>query len=158
MFFSQFSTFDLFFVCIVLYMHYIYILDILYNWLIFDRTLIVVWLFSTWFILISDPFLFHHFLLIYKEDRHAALTARSAVNATWRVVLSLARATFSCRIRGTKTWRWLRRRADKGVRRSCRAWTRVTLSTHYVMDLRAAQHFVARRWLELCVVACGSTT
>ena len=27
---------------------------------------------------------FCQFLLIYKEDRHVALTARSAVNATWR--------------------------------------------------------------------------
>ena len=27
-------------------------------------------------------------MLIYKEDRHAALAAQSAVNATWRVVPS----------------------------------------------------------------------
>ena len=27
----------------------------------------------------------HHFLLMYKGDRHVALTAQSAVNATWRV-------------------------------------------------------------------------
>ena len=29
--------------------------------------------------------LFYNSLLIYKEDRHEALTAQSAVNATWRV-------------------------------------------------------------------------
>ena len=29
--------------------------------------------------------MFDHFLLIYKEDRDVALTAQSAVNATWRV-------------------------------------------------------------------------
>ena len=41
------------------------------------------------------------------EDRHVALTAIRAVNATWRVVLLQAQATFSCRIRVTKTWRFI---------------------------------------------------
>ena len=35
--------------------------------------------------MILDPFILYHSLLIYKEDIHLALTARSAVNATWRL-------------------------------------------------------------------------
>ena len=43
----------------------------------------------------------HLFILL--EGRHVALTARSALNATWRVVLLQDRATISCRsFRGTK--------------------------------------------------------
>ena len=37
------------------------------------------------FKLILGVSVFYHFLSIYKEDRHVALTAQSAVNATWRV-------------------------------------------------------------------------
>ena len=36
-------------------------------------------------ILILDIFTFLKFLLIYKEDRHVALPARSAVNTMWRM-------------------------------------------------------------------------
>ena len=32
-----------------------------------------------------DLFIFCHFWLMCKEDRHVVLTAQSAVNATWRV-------------------------------------------------------------------------
>ena len=36
-----------------------------------------------WFLII----ILHTILFIHKEDRHVALTAQSAVNATWRVGL-----------------------------------------------------------------------
>ena len=56
---------------------------------------IIIYLFILymWFQLILDLFIFYDFLLIYKEDRHVALTAQSAVNVTWRGLEPLLRTS-----------------------------------------------------------------
>ena len=51
--------------------------------IIFFMILVYLLLFG-WFRLVLDLFIFCLFGLIYKEDRHVALRAQTAVNATWR--------------------------------------------------------------------------
>ena len=43
-------------------------------------------------------YILYHILLMYKDDRHVALTAQSAVNATWRVLGKTSAASYSAMI------------------------------------------------------------
>ena len=60
-------------------------ISIIYQTSIFHIQYITIFCIFSIFCIFDLSFtVFEHFLSIYKEDRHVALTARSAVNATWR--------------------------------------------------------------------------